>query len=286
MPETKDGLEKNINDMITSPANEKIKNIIQLSTSAKARRDQNAFIVEGIKMYTEAPPKRVREVFISEDLLDKANIAARYDDKNPGADLLKKCRRRLDQTGYTEVSNKVFKKMAETVTPQGIICVVERKTYDINDLTRVGDDMSLKVLILEEIQDPGNLGTMIRTAEAAGIDFVLASEGTVDVYNPKVTRATMGSVFRVPIVYTKQLKDDVELLKKVGVRVYAAHLKGRTAYDKVKYGNRTAIMIGNEGSGLSEHTAALADEFIRIPMKGLVESLNASVAAALCMFKI
>jgi TrmH family RNA methyltransferase len=271
--------------MITSTSNSKIKNIIQLNTSSKARREQNAFIAEGIKMFTEAPPIRIKEVYVSSELLNRINIAERYLDNDDEDKLLRKCKEKLDKTGFTEVSDKVFKKMSDTVTPQGIISVVDRKTYELKDLIRLSSDMSLRVLILESVQDPGNLGTMIRTAEAAGFDFVLASEGTVDVYNPKVIRSTMGSVYRVPVIYTHGLKADIEELKGVGVKVYAAHLKGKHDYNKINFGKRTAIMIGNEGNGLSDEIAGAADEYIKIPMQGQVESLNAAVAAALLMFE-
>ena len=271
--------------MITSASNDKIKNIIKLSTSSKARREQNAFIAEGIKMFIEAPPIRIKEVYVSSDLVNRTNIAERYNDEDDEDRLLRKCREKLDRIGFTEVSDQVFKKMSDTVTPQGIISVIERKTYDLYDLIRVGDDMSLRILILEAIQDPGNLGTIIRTAEAAGYDFILASEGTVDVYNPKVIRSTMGSVYRVPVIYTDRLKEDTEVLKSAGVKVYAAHLKGKHDYNRVSFGKRTAVMIGNEGKGLSDETAAAADEYVRIPMQGQVESLNAAVAAALLMFE-
>ena len=271
--------------MITSSSNEKIKNIIQLSTSSKARREQNAFVAEGVKMFIEAPPISIKEVYISEDLLNKANIATRYNDENEEGRLLQKCKEKLDATGYTEVSNQVFKKMSDTVTPQGLVCVIERKKYKLLDLLRRADKKSLHVLILETIQDPGNLGTMIRTAEAAGYDFILAGEGTVDVYNPKVIRSTMGSVYRLPVVYTDRLKKDIEVLKEVGVRIYAAHLDGSNDYDSVEYGSKAAVMIGNEGNGLSRELTAEADELVRIPMKGQTESLNAAVAAAIMMFE-
>ena len=272
--------------MITSVSNPKIKNIDKLNSSSKARRDQNAFVAEGVKMFIEAPPIRIKEVYISEDLLDKVNIAIRYDDKDEESEILKKCGHKLQKTGYTEVSRQVFKKMADTVTPQGIISVIERKTYELKDLIRLSGEMALHVLVLEGIQDPGNLGTMLRTAEAAGYDFILASEGTVDVFNPKVIRSTMGSVFRIPVIYTHELVKDIQELKKVGVKIYAAHLKAKHDYNKLSYGNRSAVMIGNESSGLNEETAAVADELIRIPMQGQVESLNAAVAAALLMFHI
>lgn len=270
--------------IITSTANDKIKNIVKLSTSSRARREQNAFVAEGVKMFMEAPSLRIKEVYISESLHNKVNIAARYDDNDEESQLLKKCALKLKETGYTDVTDQVFNKMSDTITPQGILTVIEEDRHKLSDLLAGRDRDSLRVLILESIQDPGNLGTMIRTAEAAGYDIVLANEGTVDMYNPKVIRATMGSIYRVPVVYAPDLKLEISRLKAKGVTILAAHLGGRRSYKEITPGPRHAVMIGNEGSGLTDETAALADECVKIPMKGKVESLNAAVAAALLMF--
>lgn len=270
--------------MITSTANDNIKNVVQLCTNSRARRTQNAFAAEGIKMFMEAPTVRIKEVYVSEELLNRINIAKRYNDENDEARLLIKCGEKLKETGYTDVSDQVFKKMSDTVTPQGIMTVVEGERHVIHELIAGKDRADLRVLILESIQDPGNLGTMIRTAEAAGYDFILANEGTVDMYNPKVIRSTMGSIYRVPVIYSPDLAGDIEELKRYHVQIYAAHLKAKRTYHDISFGKRTAVMIGNEGNGLRDETAALADEYIRIPMRGQVESLNAAVAAALIMY--
>lgn len=127
---------------------------------------------------------------------------------------------------------------------------------------------------------------MIRTMEAAGCNLMLASMGTVDVYNPKVIRSTMGSVYRIPVIYSDDLIRDLNILKGSGVRLYAAHLKGRSYYNEIGYTDRTGILIGNEAAGLSDEVSAAADELVKIPMQGQVESLNAAVAAALLMFAI
>ena len=270
--------------MITSTSNDRIKNIIKLNTSSKARREQNAFAAEGVKMFIEAPLSCVKEVYVSESLLNKVNIASRYGDDNEEARLLKECGRKLKETGYTDVSDQVFNKMSETVTPQGIITLTACERPLLGEVMSGINKRDLHILILENLQDPGNLGTMLRTAEAAGYDFIMANEGTVDVYNPKVIRSTMGSVYRVPVVYSRDFKKDIEIIKDAGVDVYAAHLKARRSYKEISYGPRTAIMIGNEGKGLNEETAALADEYVKIPMQGQVESLNAAIAAGLLMF--
>ena len=141
------------------------------------------------------------------------------------------------------------------------------------------------LLILENIQDPGNLGTMLRSSEGAGVTGVILSKGSADVYNPKVIRSTMGSIFRMPFMYVDNLPAFVEKLSERGIKTYAAHLKGKRNYDKFDYTKPTAFLIGNEGNGLSKETADAASEYVLIPMKGQVESMNAATSAAILTFE-
>lgn len=151
-------------------------------------------------------------------------------------------------------------------------------------LDKVNGDGSALFAVLEDIQDPGNLGTIFRTGEGAGVTGIIMSKGTVDIFNPKTIRSTMGSVYRIPFVYEEDLASVIRQLKKANVSVYAAHLKGTKNYNEIKYAD-TAFLIGNEGNGLKDETAALADEYIKIPMSGQVESLNVAVATALLMYE-
>ena len=256
--------------MITSTSNETIKHVTQLVKSAKARRKEGVFVVEGERIAKEIPVTSLVECFVSSGY--------------PMAD-------RLDElfgysVGATIVSPDVFKKMSDTQTPQGILCVCRQNGMDVKEFITSTRDRDLKILLLESIQDPGNLGTMIRSAEGAGFDAIIADRDTVDVYNPKVTRSTMGSIFRVPVIYTDDLPDTVDMLKDHSVKVYAAHLCGSHSYKEIKYPKRLAVLIGNEGSGLSDEITEKADERIRIPMQGKLESLNAAVAASILMFNV
>ena len=140
-------------------------------------------------------------------------------------------------------------------------------------------------LLLEDIQDPGNLGTMLRTGEGAGVDGVIMSRGTVDIYNPKTIRSTMGSLYRVPFAYVEELADAIRLLQKNDIPVYAAHLRGERFFDELSYEGGSAFLIGNEGNGLKKETADLADLYLKIPMEGKLESLNAAVASALLLYQ-
>ncbi|MDE7037602.1 MAG: RNA methyltransferase, partial [Lachnospiraceae bacterium] len=141
------------------------------------------------------------------------------------------------------------------------------------------------VAVLDHLQDPGNLGTIFRAAEGAGVTGIVMDRECVDIYNPKTIRSTMGSVYRMPFCYVEDLPDAVREMKENGILTYAAHLEGRRDYDEEDYRRPCAFLIGNEGNGLTREVAQLADAYIRIPMKGQVESLNAAVAASVLMFE-
>ncbi|MCR4678117.1 MAG: RNA methyltransferase [Lachnospiraceae bacterium] len=249
--------------MITSSDNKRIKNVISLLEKAKARREQDAFVIEGIKLFEEVPESHILEVFVAESY------------KGPTG--------KLDKLPSEVVKDDVFKKMTDTLAPQGVLAVVRREHYELKDLLNKGNAPCF--LVLETIQDPGNLGTIMRTAEGAGVAGVLMSSDTVDIYNPKTVRSTMGSIFRVPFVYCDDLQASVEELKASGVECYAAHLKGEKSCYDYNYAKPTAFFIGNEGNGLSDKMAAMADTYIRIPMEGRLESLNAGISAAILTYE-
>lgn len=251
--------------MITSTGNAQIKNLIQLQKKGKVRREQDVFVAEGIKMYREAPKELVEKVYISKSFSEKAEV-----------------QELLGQREAEVVDDRVFQSAADTQTPQGILVVVRRQHYTGEEVM-LGENPLL--LILENIQDPGNLGTIMRTAEGAGVTGIIMSSDTVDIYNPKTIRSTMGSVYRMPFVYEADLSGVMQELKRREIAVYAAHLKGVRSYDKPDYRTGCAFLIGNEGNGLTEEIAKQAEGYIRIPMCGQVESLNAAVAASLLMYE-
>ena len=298
--------------MITSTGNSRIRNVAALRKKPGERKKQDAFLVEGIRMFQEIPRDMLMETFVSESFLrteGKTGI--------------------LQGIPYETVTEPVFAYMSDTKTPQGIIGIVRRQHYGPGDLlgkrtttertmsgrttaertaarrTAAGgtvDERNMPerttagwnkkesfwnplILVLENLQDPGNLGTILRTAEGAGVTGVLMSEGCVDIYNPKVIRSTMGSVFRMPFCYTADLQGVLTEWKKRGIRIFAAHLHGENSFTQESYQEGSAFLIGNESQGLTEETAQLADCLIRIPMRGKVESLNASVAASLLVYE-
>lgn len=267
--------------MITSASNTKIKHVSALISSKKERMSAGCFVIEGTKLFLEAPSKLIREVYISENFNERLYGGDEY----KLSDIMLELYNKLKETGYEVVSDSIFKKMSDTVTPQGILCVIGIEQVKLENVLSEYAGKPVKIIALEGLQDPGNMGTIVRTSEAAGIDFILAGVNTVDIYSSKVVRSTMGSIFRVPVVYTDNLYKDIELIKQNDVKVYAAHLKGEKSYRDVEYSERSMILIGNEGRGLTDEATATADTLVKIPMCGKVESLNAAVAAAILMFE-
>lgn len=261
-------------DMITSSNNAKVKQVVQWQTKVKERRKDHVFLAEGVRMCEEAPVKSVREVYLTEELEQKLRQNAQNGDTAFWD--------KLQQTGYETVSPEVFAKMADTQTPQGILTVLEQPSYDLTQLLEQPEPL---FLILENLQDPGNLGTMIRTGEGAGITGVIMNSQTVDIFNPKTIRATMGSIFRVPFVYVPELSPVLTQMHEKGIHTYAAHLKGKEYYDSFSFREPTAFLIGNEGNGLTKEISDQSGQYLKIPMEGKVESLNASIAAALLMYE-
>lgn len=251
--------------MITSASNAQIKNLIQLQKKGKARREQDVFVAEGIKMYREAPKELVERVYISKSFSEREEAAELLDCRN-----------------LEIVEDRIFQAAADTKTPQGILAVIRRQHYTLQQVTAGKAPM---LMVLENLQDPGNLGTILRTGEGAGVTGIILSADTVDIYNPKTIRSTMGSIYRMPFCYAENLGRVIGELKRRGITVYAAHLKGTKDYDAPDYRKGCGFLIGNEGNGLTEELAAQADEYIRIPMCGRVESLNAAVASAVLMYE-
>ncbi|MCR4843051.1 MAG: RNA methyltransferase [Eubacterium sp.] len=253
--------------MITSASNERVKKLNALRTKAKARRERGVFIAEGVKMLKEAPEEALREIYVSESFSEKDYA-----------------QRKAQESGaqYEVLSDAVFAKVSDTVTPQGVICVLARREATFEEITSANSPF---LILLEDVRDPGNLGTIVRTAEGAGVTGIVASTGTADLYNPKVVRSTMGSIYRVPYLTTDDFCYTVNTLKGMGIKTFAAALEGSSEYTRADYTGGCAILIGNESAGLSADAVAAAEYPIRIPMDGDVESLNASVAAAVIMYE-
>ncbi len=264
--------------MIESSSNAQIKYLRRLVKNSRFRKAERVFIVEGFKMVFEA---------VSYNLVVKiyATLQAAEQEREEYRKIFLLAKEK--GLAVELVNDKVFSGICDTASPQGVLAVVKMPEYHLEDYTNVTGKSGnrLKFLCLEDISDPGNLGTMMRTAEGAGMTGVIMSKKTADLFNPKVVRATMGSLFRVPFFYRENFVETIQYLKSKQVAIYAAHLQGSVPYDKVSYNGSIGILIGNEANGLSGEVTALADTCIRIPMAGQLESLNAAVSAALLMYE-
>lgn len=251
--------------MITSTANHQVKQMIQFNKKGKHRNAHDIFVVEGVKMFSEAPRERIVKAYFSESYVEK-QLQGKL----------------LEDISCEVVEDSIFKNMCDTQTPQGVLCLVRQYHYSLKELLQKENPL---LLVLENIQDPGNLGTMIRTAEGAGVDGVILSPDCVDIYNPKTIRSTMGSIYRVPFFLADDLQGILKELRQEGIHTFAACLKESKSYEKGDYTKGTAFLLGNESNGLSLELAAGADTRIRIPMEGKLESLNVSIASAILLYE-
>ena len=247
---------------LLSASNKRIKNIQALQRSSKDRRQAGVFIAEGVKMYKEAPKALLQEVYLTPEVLSEVGEPT---------------------VPYYLVSSEVFSKISDTQTPQGVLCVLKRPEMSLEELLDISK--TPLILLLENLQDPGNLGTILRVGEAAGVTGVVMSKGCVDIFNPKVIRSTMGSVYRMKFTVCDDILEAVSEIKGAGITTYAAHLQGSLGYTEYDYKKPTCFFVGNEGNGLSDEITALADKRLLIPMEGSVESLNAGIAAAVLSYE-
>lgn len=253
--------------MITSNQNPLIKELQLLQKKKKERTKQGVFIVEGLRAVQEIPEGwRVHKYVVAESFISVAHALLR-NLKIP----------------VIFVADPVFEAISDTRTPQGIMAVVSQFDYKLDQVITKENGF---FIVADQVQDPGNLGSLIRTAHASGAHGVFLSKGCVDVYNPKTIRATMGSVFHIPVFVELDIEWILGALLKEGTTVYGAALEMSASLYDYDYRKKTAIVIGNEANGIGDQTKSLLSKLIKIPMPGGAESLNASIAAGICMFEV
>jgi TrmH family RNA methyltransferase len=260
--------------MITSASNPQIKQLRLWQKKSSERVKDGIFLAESPKLVLEAPTELIRSVYVSESFENEA------DPKSPKG----LCQEHLRKNGipYEILPDSLFGTVSDEVTPQGILAVLNRPHYEEEALL----SGSAPLLVLcENLQDPGNLGTILRTGEGAGITAVILSKGSVDPFHTKVVRATMGSIFRVPVLTGADFTELLPRLQAKGFATYAAHLRGTKYHTELSFTGPTAFVIGNEGNGLTSEVADLCGSYLRIPMEGQVESLNAAISATLLMYE-
>ena len=243
--------------IIISKDNEIIKNIKKLKEK-KYRVD--SYIVEGIKMIKEAinENQEIALIAIRED------FKIDFDTKN---------------IKTVTISNKIFNDISDVKTPQGILAVIKKNQ---NNQIETNSDY---ILALDSLQDPGNMGTIIRTADSANINQIIINKTTVDPYSPKVIRSTMGAIYRTNIIEVEDLKATLKEMKLKGFQIITTDLKATQSIYDINYNNKTVVVIGNEANGVSQEILQTADKKVIIPMLGKTESLNASIAASIMIYE-
>jgi TrmH family RNA methyltransferase len=249
----------------------KLKELRELS-HRKHREEQGRFLVEGVRLVCEAVNSdyRVLEAFHTKDLPE-----------HPGGEALLETLRNKS-CPIVEISNREMEALSETVTFQGIIAVVRRKQFSVDAILRRNGTQSILVGF-DGVSDPGNVGSMLRTCDWFGVDGVLLGRNSVELYNPKVLRATMGGVFHLPVVEDVDLLATISHAKTLGYKVYVADQRGETHFDRVKYTTKSLIVFGNEAWGVSDQLKQIGDTLISIRRYGSVESLNVGVACGIVL---
>lgn len=252
---------------ISSKENELIKHIKKLKDK-KERDSSNEYVIEGIKLIQEAIQENVniKQIIVCDDC-DKTESIPK--------DLMYE----IAKYDCIYVTKKIFKYISEVQEPQGILAVIEKNNSD-RDIDYTQDI----IVALDDVQDPGNLGTILRTVDSIGLTQILVSKGTADSYNPKVVRSTMGAIFRIKIIECEDLEKTLKEIKKHKFKVVVTSLQTENSIYETNY-NKKVIVIGNEAKGVEKNIQDLADEKIKIPMLGKTESLNASVATGIVLYE-
>lgn len=253
--------------VITSKDNELVKHIRKLKDK-KYRDESNEFIIEGTNLIEEAVKEKakIKKVIICEDTTKTYELPTNI---------------RLEIAKYEciYVSEKIFNLITQVTNPQGIMAIVEKTAKE--DEIDYEQDL---IVMLDDIQDPGNLGTILRTIDSIGLKQIIVSKETADAFNPKVVRSTMGAIFRIKIIESENLIDTIKNIKKHHFKLVVTSLQTENTIYDINY-NKKIIVIGNEGNGVSKEIQDMADQKIKIPMLGKTESLNASVATGIVLYE-
>lgn len=259
--------------LITSGDNQ-IYRAAALLKQKKYRDEQNQYLIEGPNLIREAQQnggmieRILRSEDFTEDLMIREAIAPTLADLET-----------------VVLSPALFRKLSDTETPQGILAVVKKPEYTEDEFFATGRNGSANVLVLDRLQDPGNIGTILRTADAAGYLGAILMKGTADIYSPKIVRAAAGSLFRLPFLFADDPGEVIQLLKRHGKTIVSTSPAGSKDYYDADLREHAAVVIGNEGNGVCKEFLEEADILVRIPMEGTIESLNAAVSAGILMYE-
>lgn len=253
--------------VISSKDNEIIKSIKKLKDK-KYRDIENEYVIEGIKLLKEAISEKenIKQIIICDDFekIDEISKELMYE---------------IAKYNCNYVTSKIFKYLTDVQNPQGILAVIEKMPKD----QEIDYNQDI-IVALDDIQDPGNLGTILRTVDSIGLTQILVSKETADSFNPKVVRSTMGAIFRVNVIECENLKEKLKEAQKHKYKIVVSSLQTNNSVYDINY-NKKLIVIGNEANGVEKEIQDMADEKIKIPMLGKTESLNASVATGIILYE-
>ncbi len=253
--------------VISSKDNELVKHIKKLKDK-KYRDESNEYIVEGVKLIEEAVKEnaKIKKIIVCEDTTRTYEIPTNV---------------MLEIAKYEciYVTDKIFSAITQVTNPQGIMAIIEKSNP--NQEIDYSQDI---IVALDDVQDPGNLGTILRTVDSIGLNQIIVSKETADVFNPKVVRSTMGAIFRIKIIEVEDLKQTIKEMKKHHFKLMVTSLQTENSIYDIDF-RKKIIVIGNESNGVSKEIQDMADEKAKIPMLGQTESLNASVAAGIVMYE-
>lgn len=252
---------------ISSKDNSIIKHIRKLKDK-KYRNEYNEYVIEGAKIIGEAIKEnaKIKQIIIC-DGCEKDELIERH------------LKYELAKYDCIYVPSNIFKILTDVENPQGILAVIEKSAN--NNEINLDDDI---IVALDDVQDPGNVGTILRTIDSVGLKQILVSKGTADVYNPKVIRSTMGAIFRVKVIECDDLENKLKELQNNNYKVTVTSLNAKKTIYNIDY-NKKIIVMGNEANGVSKNIQKLADEKVKIPMLGNTESLNVSIATGIVLYE-
>lgn len=257
------------NPVISSRSNEKLKYLRKLGNKP-FRDNEKAFSIEGTKLFLEAFQSQLifRQIFMTEQWFDSQN------------ECIQDSIALLNANGVSivVVINEIFNSISTMNQSEGVISIVNKIEFEPSDF--------MKYVLLDDVQDPFNVGTIIRTADAAGIDCVITSRKTADIYNEKVLRGSMGSVFHIPVIQVDSLSEYAQLLKNRKITIIGTSLEGDSLWQRQPIKTPYAIVLGNESQGISYEMSQLCDILLKIPILGNAESLNVSTAAGIILYDI
>lgn len=256
-------------NFINSKNNLNIKDLVKIRDDSKFRNDKSLFYIEGERIFKDTPSNLINKIFVLENKVNYyKNLLSQF-----------------DENIIYVVADKIFDYIKSTINSQGIVAIVNynlMKNLDFEFCNKIRN-----CIILDSISDPGNLGTIIRLAEASNIDLIILANNCCNVYNTKTIRASMSSIFRTNIYLSKNILDDIKILKNHGLKVFTTYINNNSNdYTKMDFTGKNVIIFGNEANGVSDELLKETLNYIKIPMKGSIESLNVSISVAVICYEI